>query len=462
MKAFLCVALCCIFISSIRADGPKTINVGVVEGEPIMDSSSKSKLQANADQYIDLLYKKVPAKGFNIIVFPEYGLTGRNFDDDSTVTINDTDVKNNKNLEYLDNIAKKKNVYLVANVLEKDDDDLYSTTVVLNGTNVIVAKYRKTNLNDTEDKLKSDNQISTFNTDAFGTIGLISGDDILYENPVKKLLENNVTTIIYTSSLRSIAPFKTAISLHAGFAKAHNVNLLVASLNAPYNGTSGSGIYKPCEIVDYFITAGNESKALTGTIEVNPGECTNSVSKERRLFGTSLGTDPSPSTLLQYNYDELTTEIINENSENRELCDGSFCCKFNISSSTWNKTENYRLAVSGGNQKVCALISCSGDKVDTCGIVDNKIDTTFEKIDISTSEGDAAFLPYILHKDLTPGSDIKGVTFTENSDDGTTFSAKSTKETVAIGIVSAKSGANSLHIVMTNLILSSLLLKYLL
>lgn len=72
-----------------------------------------------------------------------------------------------------------------------------------------IFRYRKININENETNLKAAEEIVSFNHTKFGSFGLMSGDDILYTQPAKKLTDNEVKTIIYTTSMRSIAPFKT-------------------------------------------------------------------------------------------------------------------------------------------------------------------------------------------------------------------------------------------------------------
>ncbi|XP_045473490.1 pantetheinase-like isoform X2 [Harmonia axyridis] len=468
MKNFLCVAVGCILIALIQADDTKTtINVIAIEGQPGTDKGgSPSLIQANAKSYLDVIDNaKKPA---DIIVFPEYGLTGRNQDKGNAVIINSTTISDMKNddLTFLDGTAKKRKALLVANVLETDGDDLYSTTVVFDGSDKLIAKYRKNNLNTTEDdKLKSDDQIATFTWNK-QTIGLISGDDILYKEPVNQLLKNNATTIIYTSSLRSIAPFRTALSVHAGFAKAHGVNLIVASLNDINNGITGSGIYGPCKTVDRYLKPAIGSHVVSGSLDMVPTTTCKSSLERKLMSAGGLGTDKNFADILVYDYEDLEySDVLNgTNVQKAEVCKGSFCCQFNISSQSWDKDEKFRLVAGNGDYKVCALVRCTDDKDNTkCGTVTQAVKTIFDEVDISTSENDDFFMPYIVHTDLSPITDSSKIKFVEN-DDGTTFNIDNSvaKDTpVVIGIVATKSAANTLQILMTNIMLPLILLKYL-
>ncbi|XP_044745950.1 vanin-like protein 1 [Coccinella septempunctata] len=467
MKIFLCVALSCVLMYLVEAAIPTEMTVGVMEGAPLTTAAAqKTLIQTNAEKYMADLKKQLnTGEKYDIIVLPEYGLTGRNYDEKNAIEIDKDNSSSSPDLDYLNKLASP-TMIVVANLLEKDDDDIYSTTVALDGSSKLLAKYRKININKTEDNLESaDDVVSFVHPTLKNTIGLISGDDILYENPIRKLIENNATTIIYTSSMRSIAPFSVSLSLQAGFAKAEGVNLLVASLSDPKNGTSGSGIFTPCGAEASFINADGLSKALKAKISVTPKDC-NAKTLRHGFRTTSLGTETPVQTLLTYDLNGFTTQIVNKSIQNQEVCDGSFCCKFSITAGTWIDSEHYRLAVGGDDQKICALMFCkdAADDIKNCGFIDSsaKATMTFDDISIGTTEDEDLFRPYILHSNLVPDGNIGKVTFSEISDAGTNFTATKVTDAIAVGIVSARSAANTLQILTTNVVILSVLLKYLL
>lgn len=118
------------------------------------------------------------------------------------------------------------------------------------------------------------------------------------------------------------------------------------------------------------------------------------------------------------------------------------------------------MAVSGDNQKVCALMHCAEeDKMDTCGSIRNSPSTVFDKITITTTN-EYFLMPYIVHQDLTPDGDMK-IVKRSKSENETSFGAEKVSNVVVAGLVSGNiSGASSIQMGIS-VFAMCILLKYL-
>lgn len=170
----------------------------------ILNIQIKSKL---GDKDVNLkkiehFLKKNFDKNLDLVVLPEYFSTGLDYN--QTKSFAETE-KDSVTLEKIKEFAKTYNTNIVAgSVIEKDNEDFYNTTYVINRNGEIVGKYRKIHLFDymggQENMfIKKGEEIKIVDLD-FGKIGLSLCHDIRFPLHFKKLAQKNVQIVVNPSN----------------------------------------------------------------------------------------------------------------------------------------------------------------------------------------------------------------------------------------------------------------------
>lgn len=364
----------------------------VVEYNSGSSSSPNLTIEENLKNYI---YQVELARNFNvqIIVFPEYGLTGLV---DNPVgfaivvpEVGTSDFTNeNYFLLKLSNAANEHSLHIVVNLLEQASNAenhtiYYNTNLVFSSNGTLIARYRKINLYK-EPNLTPGNETVTFTTD-FGTFGLITCMDILYYNPSQSILANSsgVTDVVYPAAWNSYLPFYMSLDVQVGYALANRVNLLAANINDPTNGRGGSGIYRnDGTILRTILTDVPATSSVSAHIVT-----TSAVTGSFDLMGFDILRNDTRQELVNYKnrtdfqYDYYIFKSLDLTQENitEEICDGSFCCNFNIVAlrNETNSSDVYKLVAFSGHAKfdtvevgleLCSLVACLNDDIASCGV----------------------------------------------------------------------------------------------
>ncbi|XP_061400809.1 vanin-like protein 2 [Musca vetustissima] len=386
-----------------------TYNAGVVEFAPAMEGSPKARVRDNMER-MKAIIESNATLDLDILVFPEYVLNNMDvmtYVPDPKDKIAPCVVANyDWFLTELSCAARSRKLYVVLNLMEKakcntGDTDcknglkIYNTNVVLDREGRVISRYRKTHLYRYEwrsTNVLAEPELATFTTDFGVTFGHFICFDMLFYKPAQMLIDQlNITDIIYPTYWFSELPFLTAVQLQQGWSFGNNVNLLAADASYPQGQNTGSGIY-----------AGRLGR-LTGVIHEEPTTKLLTAQVPKRNFqGTyQLPTTVKPlfspqletprftkmSLLRDYNVDIFTTKLLDETfiSVNEQLCHNDFCCYFDIErklvqDSPYHEAYRYRLAAYSGdettfqrvdnsNQSVCAVISCTGEELYTCGYI---------------------------------------------------------------------------------------------
>ncbi|KAK4884526.1 hypothetical protein RN001_000797 [Aquatica leii] len=367
----------------------------VVEFAPNTITDVERRLIESFAEYIKFI-KQAADQGADIIVFPEGGLTGvqltRKEIDKIAIRIvnnnNQTLCLNlnktyNQFLTSLSCAARNNKIYVVVNIIEKDDYKenyiYYSTNIVFSKEGKIIARYRKINLYTDELSLTKGNSLTTFNTDFGVDFGIFTSNDIMYQNPSLTVLQNsNISNVIYSAAWYPTTSFFTANGIQHGYAKSNGVNLLAAGLCNPSKQNGGSGIYLHTgEISQQYICSRNVSKILVADIPI--------IESRRNLLHTCQNKtttiytknenvlDISGVNISNYNH-KVTSLNLEKNEVTETLCgiEHDFCCTFNI---VFNVTGvpnyYYKLVVYKDTLSIpfegCGLITCLNSNIESCG-----------------------------------------------------------------------------------------------
>lgn len=124
-----------------------------------------------------------------------------------------------------------------------EDYLLLNTGLVFDNQGKLIAKYHKYNVYGERAINRTDLELVTFKT-PFGKFGLSTCADILFENPIKSLVEQEkIDHLIYSTEWTNDLPSLTGFNVQAAAAIKYKVNLLSAGKRNFPGGQFGSGIY---------------------------------------------------------------------------------------------------------------------------------------------------------------------------------------------------------------------------
>ncbi|CAG9762112.1 unnamed protein product [Ceutorhynchus assimilis] len=428
--------LICVFLLFIANCCYADYIAAVVEHNPVAGPTPALTIEENLKQYI---YQIEQAKGFqaDIVVFPEYGLTGlAENPEELALSIPDVGTFNFSNealpLLSLSNTAKAHSLYLVVNILEQVNGTengtiiYYNTNIVFASNGTLVAKYRKINLY-AEPKLTPGKELSTFTTD-FGTFGLITCADILYYNPSQTvLIDTGVTDVIFSTAWNSYLPFYMSLEVQVGYALANKVNLLAANINNPSNGMGGSSIINSDgTVLRYILVDSPSTSSIYATVS--------KTSKNFELMGFDILRNETVQELANYkiqtdfDYNSYSFKSLDLSSENitADICHAGFCCNFNIVAfqNETNSSEVYKLVAFNGKTwfnntqvgiKFCDIVACLNQDKSSCGVrLSTPYNTTFRQITVWGNwevQPEEFYRPITLTGNLQP---VYNTTYLEN------------------------------------------------
>lgn len=166
---------------------PRIVKVAAIHHRP-RDSKSSHE---NLIQFSNLIAKAANQKP-DIICLPEgVTLVGTTHD-----YISASESIPGPTTEFLGEIARKHNVYIVAGILEKNGDTLFNTAVLIDRNGNFAGKYRKVSLpqEEIDGGITPGNSFPVFDTD-FGKIGIMICWDVTFPEPAKALAQKGAEII---------------------------------------------------------------------------------------------------------------------------------------------------------------------------------------------------------------------------------------------------------------------------
>ncbi|XP_063905158.1 vanin-like protein 1 [Zophobas morio] len=379
----------------------------VLEYYPETGESPQATIKKNIEAY-STYADKAKSQSADILVFPEYGLTTI-VSDPTDYAVDLTDDKTDSVLTKLSNMALERQIYMVVNLLEKEQESktatkYYNTDLVLDKNGAVILKYRKINLFQEDMLTPGDaNQTQTFTTTFGVTFGIFTGYDILFDNPSRKVFKSSdVTDIVYPSAWTSFMPFLTSLSTQQGYTTANGINLLAASYGKPKEGHGGSGIFLPNgKAAELYIADSASSKVVIQEVTKISSREEKSVCSGRTPFG--LPGDLNKSNVTNYKTNKIFDSSrykfekvdMSLNNSTLEVCHCDFCCTFDIilSESFVHSSAIYKVAAFDGiveiddtnhHVRICSLLACENDSNDSCG---NRLESTNTKFTKLTVKG---------------------------------------------------------------------------
>jgi predicted amidohydrolase len=152
--------------------------------------NSKSP-QENLEQF-SALTKQAAEQKADIVCLPEaITLVGTNLN-----YVSASEPIPGKSTQYLGNIARQYNLYIVAGLLEKDGDVVYNTAVLIDRKGNLAGKYRKISLprEEIDGGITPGNETPVFDTD-FGRIGMMICWDVTFPETARALAKQGAEVI---------------------------------------------------------------------------------------------------------------------------------------------------------------------------------------------------------------------------------------------------------------------------
>ncbi|XP_045197694.2 pantetheinase-like [Mercenaria mercenaria] len=413
------------------------------------------------------------SQGVDIIVFPEVGIYGFQFDNSSEIEnyleyipnpaeiswtpCREPDRFNRTKVQtFLSCLAMNNSLFLVANYGDMQPCPLvdpncpnsghyqYNTNIIFNRKGELIARYHKQNLFfETQFQQPINPEKIFFDTD-FGRFGTFTCFDILFHDPAIPLVEKfNITDVVFPTAWMDALPFFSAIGFHSSFAVAYNVNFLAANLHLPSQRFQGSGIYTPDGAEAYYYDRNaQDGKLLIHDVPI--------ISRtEKKLQNVVFAFGP---TELQYlkNHEFKATVFkdwyncvrLGSRKDKITLCQEGFCCF--LSYERDQIVGNYAFGVFNGIHprngpyylQVCILLKCKSEDNESCGRLTFTADGNFKYFNIRGNFSTPYVTPQVIRSDngrleLLP---LHSMTYDKT---GLTGSARSTPllETSLIGRV---------------------------
>ncbi|XP_072167855.1 pantetheinase-like [Diadema setosum] len=281
-------------------------------------------INLNLDIY-DYYALTAASKGTDIIVFPEYGITGFvNEERDHVIPYLEEVPTPSKSRAYipcheksivnitiqhrLSCLALKHNITIVANLMTiqpcepKTDPDCppdgryqYNTDVAFAENGRLVARYHKENLYTGEAKVfnpgHGQGEVAAFQT-SFGYFGLFTCFDILFAQPVETLVNKlGVDTMVFPTAWMNELPLLSAAEYQQAWSLSYGVNLLAANQHYPIAQMTGSGIFSPH---DGAVTYTYDMESILGKMlmgEVKTGASSKTLNEMKYSSGIHLTYD---------------------------------------------------------------------------------------------------------------------------------------------------------------------------
>jgi omega-amidase len=148
---------------------------------------------AKAGRLLEMAWEK----GADLVVLPELFNVGYNLE-----LLQDLNYDQQESINALTELAKKLSLWIVAGILEVDNNGRYNTAIVVNGQGELVTKYRKIHLFPLSEEYKffqRGTEIITFSLNHF-RFGLMICFDIRFPELSRRLMELNCSALIISSA----------------------------------------------------------------------------------------------------------------------------------------------------------------------------------------------------------------------------------------------------------------------
>lgn len=335
-------------------------------------------LALNAETYATYA-ATAASQGTQVIVFPEYGLTGfSSYSKKSWISGGytevipelsstpvvpcESDADFGATLVTLSCAAKDNGIAILANLVDEDGDNIYNTDVAFDTDGTYLGKYHKVNLwGETNMDTPQDCPEASFKTSFGVEFGVITCADLIYEYPAVALVERNITNFLVPVAWDDSMAQMQVLGWAQAFSLRFSVNVVMC--NHRSGGESGSGIWSSGQVLSYQFdpnSANGAGSVMVADVSGGEGASLSSASQISRVTGQVQRNTTGaivPHAASSWSYTSLT--------ENGEVCSGQVCC---TASNIEGSTAGYAIAALDGTDtsegltwgaRVCAILPCT-------------------------------------------------------------------------------------------------------
>eukprot|EP01133_Synstelium_polycarpum_P001428 gene1428-1657_t len=399
--------------ASLVLAADNTYIAAVVEYSPAAFSFPQNITKEEAEGYMFLNIKQygifadhAHGQGAEIIVFPEYGITGNTFESrDGALPFleqipDPTSSSEPVGIAYIPSqltcMASQFDILIVVNMADivpcnstdpncpADGRYQYNTQVAFGNTGAVLAKYHKSHLYSGEALVFNQPPVPlpvTFQSQFNVTFGMMICFDICFEEPQKSLVDSGVRNFVYSTEWVN-ANYAYARQMQQALSQYGQANVLASNIGTMYP-ISGSGIYSAGQplLTQFNPTFTPDSEMLIATLPKIPIVYSSSSSTPKssplsvslsnnevdlqmptteriqRLRGVQPNTFNSTFTIFK--------PLSNQQSITQTSVNNGFTCTFTYTTHTIPETDAFALISFNGNlnnnynSQICTLAICS-------------------------------------------------------------------------------------------------------
>jgi len=177
------------------------VDATALQYEPAVGNKAENMKTIN--RLVDDAVSQAEDKGedLNLVVLPELSATGP-VDELNVGEIKKlAETTEGRTTGAMKQIAKQQETAIVFGLVEKENNKLYNSAVLINKNGEVAGKYRKTHLSENDQKWATEgSKLSVFQTEALGKIGMLIGEDARYPETAGVLSVKRADMIAIPSS----------------------------------------------------------------------------------------------------------------------------------------------------------------------------------------------------------------------------------------------------------------------
>ena len=364
-----------------------SLKVGYVEFRAGEDAATPQQtIIKNMNSCLDLISDGA-TQGADIMVIPEYGITGFPNDwDGYTVTISNSllneipcDIQGSPEIIKLASCAARNlSIYILINIAEQDGSDQYNTNIVLTPTGKLLLRYRKMNLWGEPSFSTPKTCDATYfgitptGSDSQIKIGIMTCADLVFGYPQSALFKEQVDVFILPVAWSNVMPQMQVLAYAQGWSLINNKTIVISNHNYGTDMT-GSGVFQNGNVLSWYYNPGIGNVIKVTEINLTNSNTPNKKQSIDRIPSIPTIQHPLALPLQDSEWQQLLLKELKPNQLSGSLCVNNICCDVNanLNKDSNENTSYYLVALDGFDtgggcpkhwrSMVCGVAFCEGD-----------------------------------------------------------------------------------------------------